>query len=61
MIANAAFKTIGKKRFAAAEYASSYLPNTLPNIPSALLIALPYIAALVVISALPRERTGAEG
>ena len=47
--------------FAAAEYASSYLPNALPNIPSALLIALPYIAALVVISALPRERTGAEG
>ena len=47
--------------FAAAEYASAYLPNALPNIPSALLIALPYIAALAVISALPRERTGAAG
>ncbi|MGP1458856.1 MAG: ABC transporter permease subunit [Treponema sp.] len=47
--------------FAAAEYASSYLPNALPAIPSALLISLPYIAALAVISALPRERTGTTG
>ncbi|MGP1459178.1 MAG: hypothetical protein ACTTKL_07695 [Treponema sp.] len=52
MIANAVFKIIEKN---AAEYASSYLPNALPAIPSALLISL------LVISALPRERTGTAG
>lgn len=42
--------------FAAAECFASYLPNTLPNIPPALLISLPYLAALAVISVLPGER-----
>ncbi len=42
--------------FAAAEYSASYLPNALPNIPPALLISLPYLAALAVISILPGER-----
>lgn len=42
--------------FAAAEYSASYLPNALPNIPPALLISLPYLAALAVISVLPGER-----
>ena len=42
--------------FAAAEYSASYLPNALPNIPPALLVSLPYLAALAVISILPGER-----
>ena len=42
--------------FAAAECFASYLPNTLPNIPPALLISLPYLAALAVISVMPGER-----
>ena len=42
--------------FAAAECFASYLPNALPNIPPALLISLPYLAALAVISVMPGER-----
>lgn len=42
--------------FAASEYSASYLPNALPNIPPALLISLPYLAALAVISVMPGER-----
>ena len=44
--------------FAAAEYCASYLPNALQNIPPALLISLPYIAALVIISVMPRKTDG---
>lgn len=44
--------------FAAAEYCASYLPNALQNIPPALLISLPYIAALVIISVMPRKVDG---
>ena len=53
---NAAFIAAAAVFFAGAEYASSYLPNSFPRLPPALLIALPYLAALAVIAVIPKAK-----
>ncbi len=53
---NAIFIACAALFFASAEYAASYLPNVFPQLPSALLIALPYLAALIVIAVIPKEK-----